>query len=46
LRNIELAHYIDRLQDENDELKKMMGWLSSHELELRMMIEAYKRYDC
>jgi hypothetical protein len=26
LKNLELAHYVDRLQDENDELKKLMGW--------------------
>jgi hypothetical protein len=25
LKNLELAHYVDRLQDENDELRKMMG---------------------
>jgi hypothetical protein len=31
LKNLELAHYVDRLQDENDELRKMMGWLSGHE---------------
>jgi hypothetical protein len=31
VKNLELAHYVDRLQDENDELRKMMGWLSSHE---------------
>jgi hypothetical protein len=42
---MELAHYVDRLQDENDELRKMMSWLSGHEPQLRMMIEAYKRYD-
>jgi hypothetical protein len=45
LKNLELAHYVDRLQDENDDLRKMMGWLSGHEPQLRMMIEAYKRYD-
>jgi hypothetical protein len=45
LKNIELAHYVDHLQDENDELRKMMFWLSGHESQLRMMIEAYKRYD-
>jgi hypothetical protein len=28
---MELAHYVDRLQDENDELRKLMGWLSGHE---------------
>jgi hypothetical protein len=33
------------MQDEDDDLRKMMGWLSRHELQLRMMIEAYKRYD-
>jgi hypothetical protein len=31
LKNMELAHYVDRLQDENDEFKKLMGWLSGHE---------------
>jgi hypothetical protein len=31
LKNLELAHYVDRLQDENDDLRKMMGWLSGHE---------------
>jgi hypothetical protein len=45
LKNIELAHYVDRLQDGNDELRKMTGWLSGHEPQLKMMIETYKRYD-
>jgi hypothetical protein len=45
LKNLELAHYVDRLQDENDELRKLMGWLSSHEPETRIMIETYKRQD-
>jgi hypothetical protein len=44
LKNPELAHYVNRLQDENDELRKMMGWLLVHEPQLRMM-ETYKRYD-
>jgi hypothetical protein len=43
LKNLELAHYVDRLQDENDELRKLMGWLSGHEPQLRMMIKAFKR---
>jgi hypothetical protein len=43
LKNLELAHYVNRLQDENDELRKMMGWLSRHEPQLRMMMETYKR---
>jgi hypothetical protein len=45
LKNLELAHYVDLLQDENDDLRKMMGWLSGHEPQHRMMIEAYKHYD-
>jgi hypothetical protein len=43
MKNMELAHYVDRLQDENDELRKFMGWLSGHEPVLRIMIETYKR---
>jgi hypothetical protein len=31
LKNLELAHYVDRLQDENDDLRKLMGLLSGHE---------------
>jgi hypothetical protein len=30
-KNLEHAHYVDHLQDENDELRKMMSWLSGHE---------------
>jgi hypothetical protein len=33
------------LQDENDELRKLMGWLSGHEPQLRIMIETHKRMD-
>jgi hypothetical protein len=40
LKNLELAHYVDRLQD--DELRKLMGWMSGHEPQLRIMIETYK----
>jgi hypothetical protein len=42
---MELAHYVDRLQDENDELRKLMGLLSSDEPQLRIMIGTYKRLD-
>jgi hypothetical protein len=45
LKNLELAHYVDRYPDENDELRKLMGWLSGHEPQLRIMIETYKRQD-
>jgi hypothetical protein len=45
MKNMELAHYVDRLQDENDELRKLMGWLSDHEPQLMIMIETYKCQD-
>jgi hypothetical protein len=45
LKNLELTHYVDRKQDENDELRKMMGWLSVHEPQLRMMMKTYKCQD-
>jgi hypothetical protein len=38
VKNMELAHYVDRLHDETDKLRKMMGWLSGHEPQLGMMI--------
>jgi hypothetical protein len=42
---MELAHYVDRLQDENDELRKLMGWLAGREPQLRIMIKTYKCQD-
>jgi DNA repair exonuclease SbcCD ATPase subunit len=45
LKNLELAHYVDHLQDENDELRNLIGWLSGHEPQLRIMIETFKRQD-
>jgi hypothetical protein len=33
------------LQDENDELRKLMGWFSGHEPQLRIMIETFNRQD-
>jgi hypothetical protein len=35
LKNLELAHYVDHLQDENDELRKMMGWFQGMNLKDR-----------
>jgi hypothetical protein len=45
LKNLGLAHCVDRLQDENDELRKLMGWLSGHVPQLMIMIETFKRQD-
>jgi hypothetical protein len=45
VKNMELARYVDCLQDESDELRKLTSWLSSHEPRLRIMIETYKRQD-
>jgi hypothetical protein len=45
VKNMELGHYVDHLQDENDELRNLMGWLSGHEPKLTTMIETYKHQD-
>jgi hypothetical protein len=45
LKNLERAHYVDRLQDENDELRIMMGSLLGHEPQLRIMMEIHNRQD-
>ena len=45
LKNMELAHYVDRLQNENDELRKLMSWLSGHEPQLSLMLAQFKRFD-
>jgi hypothetical protein len=45
VKNMELAHYVDRLHYENDELRKLMGWLSGYEPRLRIVIETFKRQD-
>jgi hypothetical protein len=39
LKNLELVHYVDRLEDKKGELRKLMGWLSGHEPQLMIMIE-------
>jgi hypothetical protein len=45
VKNIELAHYVDHLRDENYELRKLMGWLSGHQPQLNMMIAKFKHFD-
>jgi hypothetical protein len=45
LKNLELAHYVNQLQDENDEMRKMIGWLLGYEPQLKMMMETYKCQD-
>jgi hypothetical protein len=45
LKNLELTHYVDRLQDGNDELRKLIGCLSGQEPQLRIIIETFKRRD-
>jgi hypothetical protein len=41
VKNLELAHYVDRLQDENDELRKCLSWLSGQEPQLGIMIATF-----
>jgi hypothetical protein len=45
VKNLELAHYVDPLQYENDDLKKLMGWLLGHKPQLNMMIAEFKYFD-
>jgi hypothetical protein len=45
VKNLELAHYVDRLQDENDVLRKCLSWLLDQEPQLAIMIAAFKCYD-
>jgi hypothetical protein len=45
IKNLKLAHYVDHLSVENDELRKYLSWLSGQEPQLSIMIAAYKRYD-
>jgi hypothetical protein len=45
LQNLELAQHVDHLQKDNDDLRELMSWLSSHEPQLGMMIAAFKRFD-
>jgi hypothetical protein len=45
LKILELANFVDHLQDANDELRKLTGWLFGHEPQLTIMIETFKRQD-
>jgi hypothetical protein len=45
VKNLEFAHYVDRLQDENNHLRKLLGWLSAHEPKLGINIAEFKRCD-
>jgi hypothetical protein len=45
VQNLELAQHVDRLQSENDDLHKLMSWLSNQEPQLGMMIAVFKHFD-
>jgi hypothetical protein len=45
VKNLEVAHYVDRLQDDNDEFRKYFSWLSGQEPQLGIMIPTFKPYD-
>jgi hypothetical protein len=45
VKNLELEQCVDHLQTENDDLRKLLSWLSSQEPQLGMMIDAFKRFD-
>jgi hypothetical protein len=45
IKNLDLAKYVGRLQDENDKLLEVLSWLSSQEPQLGMMVASCKRFD-
>jgi DNA repair exonuclease SbcCD ATPase subunit len=45
LRNLELTSHLDVIYEENDYLRKVLGWLSRREPQLKIMIEEFKRAD-
>jgi hypothetical protein len=45
VKNLDLAKCVGRLQDENDKLREVLSWLSSHEPQLGMMIASCKHFD-
>ena len=45
LKNVELAHRLDVVYEENDYMRKLLGWLSGREPQLSMMIAEFKRAD-
>jgi hypothetical protein len=45
LRNLELTSRSDVIYEENDYLRKVLGWLSGQEPQLKIMIEEFKRAD-
>ena len=45
MKNIELAHRLDVVYEENDYMRKLLGWLSGREPQLGMMIAEFKRAD-
>jgi hypothetical protein len=42
LRNLELTSRLDVIYEENDYLRKVLGWLSGQEPQLKIMIEEFK----
>jgi hypothetical protein len=45
LHNLELTSRLDVIYEENDYLRKVLGWLSGQEPQLKIMIEEFKRAD-
>jgi hypothetical protein len=41
VQNLELSHYVDHLQDENDELKKCLSWLLGQEPQLVLTVISF-----
>jgi hypothetical protein len=44
VQNLEFVQHVDRLQNENDDLRKLLSWLSSQEPQLGMIIAEFERF--
>jgi hypothetical protein len=44
MQNLQRAQRVDGLQNENNDLCKLMSWFSSHEPQLGLMIAAFKHF--
>jgi hypothetical protein len=45
VKNLELAHCVNHVENENDDLRELLSWLSSHEPQFGMMIATFTRFD-
>ena len=45
MKNLELETCLNRMSEDNDYMRMLLGWLSVHQPQLGMMIAEFKRAD-